>query len=107
MDRHSIALSAALGFAAATPCLAGPQPNLSDALQQEALTCAGEAMQVCPDVWTSDDHGLACMTGKRNAFSPRCRVIYDKVAQALGRPSDAAPGHRLRVARRAPGPARQ
>ena len=103
MDRHSIALSAALGLVIATPSLAGPQPNLSDALQQEALTCAGEAMQVCPDVWTSEDHGLACMTGKRSAFSPRCRLIYDKVAQALGRPSDAAPGPRLRLTRRSTG----
>ena len=44
-----------------------------------------EAMQVCPDVWTSEDHGLACMTGKRASFSPRCRVIYDKVARILKR----------------------
>ena len=67
----------------ASPCLAVPQAVMPDALQQEATTCVGEAMQVCPDVWAAEDHGLACMTGKRQSFSPRCRVIYDKVAQAL------------------------
>ena len=70
---------------AASPCLAAPPSVLSDALQQEAMTCVGEAMQVCPDVWTAEDHGLACMTGKRQAFSPRCRIIYDKVARVLGK----------------------
>ncbi|MGI3901849.1 MAG: hypothetical protein ACRYGP_11455 [Janthinobacterium lividum] len=51
------------------------------------MTCVSEAMQICPDVWTSEDHGLACMTGKRASFSPRCRVIYDKVDQALHQPA--------------------
>ena len=69
----------------ATPCIAAPQAVIPDALQQEAMTCVGEAMQVCPDVWTSEDHGLACMTGKRQSFSPRCRAVYDKVARVLGR----------------------
>ncbi len=69
----------------AGPCLAAPQAAIPDALQQEAMTCVGEAMQVCPDVWTSEDHGLTCMTGKRASFSPRCRVIYDKVARILKR----------------------
>ena len=64
-------------------CLAAPQAVIPDALQREAMTCVGEAMQVCPDVWTAEDHGLACMTGKRLSFSPRCRVIYDKVAHVL------------------------
>ncbi|WP_237481850.1 hypothetical protein [Lichenibacterium dinghuense] len=59
------------------------QVAVPDALQQEAMTCVGEAAQICPDVWTAPDHGLACMTGKRQGFSPRCRVIYDKVARAL------------------------
>ena len=49
------------------------------------MTCVSEAMQICPDVWTAEDHGLACMTGKRQSFSPRCRVIYDKVAHVLGK----------------------
>ena len=70
---------------AASVCAAAPQPVLSDALQQEAMTCVGEAAQICPEVWTAEDHGLACMTGKRQSFSPRCRVIYDKVAHVLGR----------------------
>jgi hypothetical protein len=69
-------------MALALPCLAASQP-IPDALQQEAMTCVGEAMQICPDVMTSEDHGLACMTGKRAAFSPRCRVVYDKVARSL------------------------
>ena len=80
--------SAAVFIAATLPgvsCLAAPQAAIPDALQQEAMTCVGEAMQICPDVWTAEDHGLACMTGKRQSFSPRCRVIYDKVAHALGR----------------------
>ena len=59
------------------------QVAIPDGLQQEAMTCVGEAAQVCPDVWTAADPGLACMTGKRQSFSPRCRVIYDKVAHAL------------------------
>jgi hypothetical protein len=78
-----IALLALAATTAAAPCLAAPQAVIPDALQQEAMTCVGEAMQICPDVWTSEDHGLACMTGKRQSFSPRCRVIYDKVAHVL------------------------
>ncbi len=88
-----LCLISAAGFA--SPCFAAPQTFIPDALQQEAMTCVGEAMQVCPDVWTSEDHGLGCMTGKRQGFSPRCRVIYDKVAQALHvRPHDQAFLHR-------------
>ena len=81
-------LIALLAFAAtlpAAPGLAAPQAVIPDALQQEAMTCVSAAMQICPDVWTAEDHGLACMTGKRQSFSPRCRVIYDKVAHVLGK----------------------
>lgn len=85
MRGTSIALLAFTATLAAAPCLAAPQAVIPDALQQEAMTCVGEAMQICPDVWTSDDHGLSCMTGKRQSFSPRCRVIYDKVAHVLGK----------------------
>lgn len=70
-------------IALASPCFAAPQ-TVPDVLQQEAMTCVGEAMQICPDLMTSEDHGLACMTGKRRYFSPRCRVIYDKVGGTLG-----------------------
>ena len=76
---HGLVMLAAL----ASPCVAAPQPVISEALQQEALSCAGEAVQVCPEVWTAEDHGLACMTGKRLAFSSRCRLVYDKVARVL------------------------
>jgi hypothetical protein len=69
-------------IALTSPCLAASQP-IPDALQQEAMTCVGEAMQICPDVMTSEDHGMACMTGKRGFFSPRCRIVYDKVARTL------------------------
>ena len=69
----------------ATPALAATQAVIPDALQQEAMTCVGEAVQICPDVWTAEDHGLTCMTGKRRSFSPRCRVVYDKIAHVLGR----------------------
>ena len=72
-----------LAILSSSPCPAASPVVIPDALQQEAMTCVGEAMQVCPDVWTSEDHGLACMTGKRQAFSPRCRVICDKVARVL------------------------
>ena len=85
MPPARLALCALTATLAVAPCLAAPQAVIPDALQQEAMTCVGEAMQVCPDVWTSEDHGLACMTGKRQSFSPRCRVIYDRVAHVLGR----------------------
>ncbi len=80
-----IALIALGATFAAPPSRAAPQAVIPDALQQEAMTCVGEAMQICPDVWVAEDHGLACMTGKRANFSPRCRVIYDKVAHVLGK----------------------
>lgn len=78
-----VAFPAVAIFAMTASCLAAAQPALSDSLQQEAMTCVSEAMQICPDVWTAEDHGLACMTGKRASFSSRCRVIYDKVDNAL------------------------
>ena len=83
MSCTRLALAVALVPALAPPCTAASQPAIPDAMQQEAMTCISEAMQVCPEVWTAEDHGLACMTGKRQAFSPRCRVIYDKVARVL------------------------
>ena len=83
MSPLSIFLSVPLMVAFAGPCLAAPPAVIPDALQQEAMTCVGEAMQVCPDLLTSEDYGLVCMTGKRQSFSPRCRVIYDKVAHVL------------------------
>lgn len=92
MASPAIIPSAAIWFLLAAPCLAGADPTIPDALQQEAMTCVGEAMQICPDVLTAEDHGLACMTGKRQAFSPRCRVIYDKVDHAI-HPAHAAVRH--------------
>ena len=77
------ALAALALSALALPCAAAPQPVFPEALQQEAMTCVGEAMQICPEVLTAEDHGLACMVGKRQAFSPHCRVIYDRVAKVL------------------------
>ncbi len=85
MARLRIVLLGTLAFASASPCFPANQAAIPDALQQEAMTCVGEAMQICPDVWVAEDHGLACMTGKRANFSPRCRVIYDKVAHVLGK----------------------
>ena len=78
----ALTLCLAVMVTLASPCLAAPQ-SVPDALQQEAMTCVGEAMQICPDVMTAEDHGLACMTGKRASFSPRCRLVYDKVARTL------------------------
>ena len=69
--------------AASAPCSAATQAEIPNDLQQEAMTCVSEAMQICPDLMTSEDHGLACMTGRRASFSPRCRVVYDKVDRAL------------------------
>ena len=81
-------------LALASPCFAASQASIPDALQQEAMTCVSEAMQVCPDVLTAEDHGLACMTGKRASFSPRCRIVYDKVAHALHMtPHDQSASH--------------
>ncbi|RYC29328.1 hypothetical protein D3273_24535 [Lichenibacterium minor] len=82
MPRSRAVLPSLLIVLATVPCEAA-QFVLSDGLQQEARTCVGEAAQICPDVWTAPDHCLACMTGKRQSFSPRCRVIYDRVAHAL------------------------
>ena len=83
MGHTRLAISVGLALASATLCRAASQPTIPADLQQEAMTCVGEAMQICPDVWTTEDHGLACMTGRRASFSPRCRVIYDKVDHAL------------------------
>ncbi len=80
-----IASSIALVSTLASPCLGAPQPPLSEKLQQEAMSCVGEAMQICPEVLTAEDHGVGCMVGKRSQFSPRCRVIYDHVARVLKR----------------------
>jgi len=79
------AVAIALLIAEPSHCSAASPPVLSERLQQDAMSCVNEAVQICPEVFTADDHGLACMTGKRAAFSPRCRVIYDRVARALGR----------------------
>lgn len=79
---RALPLYVASTIALATPCLAASQP-IPDALQQEAMTCVGEAMQICPDLMTSEDHGLTCITGKRASFSLRCRVVYNKVDRAL------------------------
>lgn len=101
-NRHTAAMARTRSFVSpvtvlisAWPCLAAAQPTISPDLQQEAMTCAGEAMQICPDVWTAEDHGLACMTGKRAAFSQRCRAVYDKVDHALHPPATSrfASGH--------------
>ena len=48
------------------------------------MSCVGEAVQICPEVMTAEDHGVSCMVGKRASFSPRCRTIYNKVARVLG-----------------------
>ena len=85
MTRYSPLVPAVLALLAASPCWAAPQPVMSERLQQDAMSCAGEAVQICPEVMTADDHGVACMVGKRAAFSARCRVIYDQVARVLGR----------------------
>ena len=94
-----VALSAVLMLASA-PCFAASQPEIPADIQQEAMTCVGEAMQICPDVMTSEDHGLACMTGKRALFSSRCRVVYDKVNRALRASSPARVGLRRDDTRR-------
>ena len=85
MVRSRLIITVASSLAFALPCLAAAQAVVPDALQQEALSCAGEAMQVCPEIWMAEDHGLACMAGKRAVFSPRCRIVYDKVVHALKR----------------------
>ncbi len=76
---------AAVALDLAPHCLAASPPVMSDQLQQDTMSCVGEAVQICPEVMTSDDHGVACMVGKRGQFSPRCRLIYDKVARVLRR----------------------
>ncbi|WP_237478375.1 hypothetical protein [Lichenibacterium dinghuense] len=85
MRPTAAAFGGALLALAAAARAAAPEPALPDRVQQDAMSCAGEAAQICPEVWTAPDHGLACMTGKRELFSPRCRAVYDEVARALGR----------------------
>ena len=85
MNRLKSRAVAALGLCLASPCLAASQPAMTEQLQQDAMSCIGEAVQICPEVMTADDHGVSCMVGKRASFSPRCRTIYDKVARVLGR----------------------
>lgn len=85
MTSCRIASSIALVSALASPCLGAPQPAFSEKLQQDAMSCAGEAVQICPEVLTAEDHGISCMVGKRSQFSARCRVIYDQVARVLKR----------------------
>ena len=77
--------STALMSILASPCLAASQPAFSEKLQQDAMSCVVEAMQICPEVMTVEDHGVSCMVGKRSQFSPRCRVVYDQVARVLNR----------------------
>ena len=80
-----IRLALVLLSSLAAPCIAGTDLVIPQQVQDDAMSCAGEAVQICPDIWTADDHGLACMTGKRASFSPRCRVVYDKVAHLIKR----------------------
>ena len=85
MTRLKSRTVAAAALWIASPCLAASQPVMTEQLQQDAMSCVGEAVQICPEVMTADDHGVSCMVGKRASFSPRCRAIYDKVARVLGR----------------------
>ena len=81
MALSQIISSTALMSILASPCLAVLQPAFSEKLLQEAMSCAGEAVQICPEVMTAPDHGVSCMVGKRSQFSPRCRGVYDQVAR--------------------------
>ena len=85
MTRFARCTVAAVTLGLAPHCLAASQPVMTDQLQQDAMSCVGEAVQICPEVMTAADHGVSCMIGKRTQFSLRCRVIYDRVARALGR----------------------
>ena len=85
MTLSRIVSSTALTSMLASPCLAAPQPALSEQLQQDAMSCVGEAVQICPEVMTVEDHGVSCMADKRSRFSPRCRTVYDEVARVLKR----------------------
>ena len=85
MTRLNSRILTAVALCLACPCLAASRPVMTEQLQQDAMSCVGEAVQMCPEVMTADDHGVSCMIGKRTQFSPRCRVIYDKVARVLGR----------------------
>jgi len=85
MALSRISVSAALFVAIASPCLADPQIVIPEPLQQAAMSCIDEAVRICPEVLTAEDHGISCMIGKRSQFSPRCRVVYDQVAHLLKR----------------------
>ena len=85
MFRYARNTVAMVALCLASPCSAAPRPVMTEQLQQDAMSCAGEAVQICPEVMTAEDHGVSCMVGKRAMFSPRCRAIYDRVARVLGR----------------------
>ncbi len=85
MLRFTRCAVAAVALSLAPHCLAASPPIMSDQLQQDAMSCVGEAVQICPEVMTAEDHGVSCMVGKRGQFSSRCRLIYDRVAHVMGR----------------------
>ena len=86
MTRMKSHFVTALALCLACPSLAAPRGSvMTEQLRQDAMSCAGEAVQICPEVMTAADHGISCMVGKRVSFSSRCRVIYDKVARVLSR----------------------
>ncbi len=81
----SISLSLPLMVAFVGPCLAAPPAVIPDALQQEAMTCVGEAMQVCPNLWTSEvpfcfeavslDEADSILRVARSSFDDLCSRI--------------------------------
>ena len=85
MTRYERAFVAVAALCVASPCVAASRPVMTEQLQEDAMSCVGEAVQICPEVMTAEDHGVSCMVGKRASFSPRCRSIYDRVARVLGR----------------------
>ena len=62
----------------ASPSQATPRLALPPGLQQAALLCIGEALQLCPNALKAKDHGIACIREKRHLLSVPCRDVYDQ-----------------------------
>ena len=56
----------------AWPCFAASRPVMTEQLQQDAMSCAGEAVQICPEVMTAADHGVSCMVKTRSGSRGFC-----------------------------------
>ena len=65
-------------LASVTPAGAAQHFVLPPGLQQAAILCLGEALRLCPNALAAQDHGIACIRGKRRLLTKTCRTVYDQ-----------------------------